>query len=165
MAVLITDLVGSTEMTHRLGEEHARELLHEHDAIVRQERARHHGVEVKHTGDGLMLRFEDAWAAAACATAIQARLAGRNHTTPDDPLHVRIGIAFGEVVDERDDLFGTTVVLAVRITDQADAGRVFVSESVREMAGDAFAFDALRSLELKGFPEPVGVYELLWMGE
>lgn len=162
MAVLVTDLVGSTEMTHRLGEARARELFHQHDDIVREARTKNRGAEVKHTGDGIMARFDDPAAALTCAKHIQEVLAIRNRDA-EDPVHVRIGIAFGEVVEEREDLFGTTVVLAVRIMDQARAGQVLVSESVQERVTSAlFDFGPARSVELKGFPEPVAVHELLW---
>lgn len=162
MSVLVTDLVGSTEMTHRLGEERARDLFHDHDAIVRDARRRYRGKEVKHTGDGIMIRFDESAAAVGCATAIQERVADRNESLSDDPIHVRVGVVFGEVVEERDGLFGTTVALAVRIMDQADAGQVLVSESVCVGLGSEFAFGPARNLVLKGFPERVAVHELHW---
>ncbi len=162
MAVLVTDLVGSTEMTHRLGEARARELLHLHDEIVRDARRKRHGAQVKHTGDGIMARFDDRVAALACAKDIQERLAIRNRDA-EDPLHVRIGIAYGEVVEEREDLFGTTVVAAVRIMDQAGTGQILVSEAAREGVDAAlFDFGPERQVELKGFPEPIAVRELIW---
>lgn len=166
MAVLVTDLVGSTEMTHRLGEERARELFHIHDEIVRESRRKTHGAEVKHTGDGIMCRFEDPSAAVACAADIQVALADHNRKVPEDPIEVRIGIAYGDVVDERNDqLFGTTVVLAVRIMDIAQPGQILVSGSVPESVGDAFEFEPIGDVALKGFPEPVPVHTLVWRRE
>lgn len=166
MAVLVTDLVGSTEMTHRLGEERARELFRIHDDIVRRARTEARGTEVKHTGDGIMCRFDSTSAAIRCAVSIQERLAERNRETSADPIHVRIGIAFGDVVEERDDtLFGTTVVLAVRIMDHAEADQILVSGSVRESEEDVLDFSSVRTVKLKGFPDPVSVYELRWAAE
>jgi class 3 adenylate cyclase len=133
-----------------------------HDQVVRDARRRRRGVEVKHTGDGVMARFDDPVAALACAQEIQEQLAVRN-TDAKDPVRVRVGIAFGPVVEERDDLFGTTVVEAVRIMDQADAGQILVSSSVREsVETESFRFGPERAVELKGFPEPIDVHELLW---
>lgn len=162
MAVLVTDLVGSTEMTHRLGEERARDLFHDHDAIVREARKRHGGREVKHTGDGIMVRFDDPADAVSCSVAIQELFLDRNESLSDDQLHVRVGVVFGDVLEERDGIFGTTVALAVRVMDQADAGEVLVSESVRKVLESEHRFGPQRVLELKGFPQPVAVYELLW---
>jgi class 3 adenylate cyclase len=154
MAVLVTDLVGSTEMTHRLGEARARELFKLHDRIVRDARRKHRGAQVKHTGDGTMARFDDANAAVACALDIQEQLAVRNRDA-SDPLRVRVGVAYGEVVEEREDL-------AVRIMDRAAADQILVSESVREnIDAERFQFGAASDVELKGFPEPVAVYEPL----
>ncbi len=160
MAVLVTDLVGSTEMTHRLGEERARELFRAHDEIVREARRRHQGTEVQHTGDGIMVRFDDVSAAVACAARIQERLVDRNESVSDDPLNVRVGVAFGDVIEEHDGLFGTTVVLAVRIMDKARSGQILVSESVCASLGGRYDFGPAVATELKGFPDPVNVHEL-----
>lgn len=165
LAVLVTDLVGSTEMTHRLGEERARELFREHDVIVRQARRKHRGNEVKHTGDGIMVSFEGPGPAVACARTIQELLADYNDSISDDPLHVRVGIAFGDVVEEHEGLFGMTVVEAVRIMDQAEGGQILVSESVHGgLQAAGFEFGPSRTVQLKGFPEPVNVLEFIWTG-
>ncbi|MGH2758323.1 MAG: alpha/beta fold hydrolase [Actinomycetota bacterium] len=162
-AVLVTDLVGSTEMTHRLGEERARELFRAHDGIVSVARKKHRGVEVKHTGDGLMVQFDEPSSAVECAVSIQELLQDHNESVSDDPVHVRLGIAFGEVVEEHEGLFGTTVVLAVRIMDKADSGQVLVSESVCAALEGRYDFGPAQVTELKGFPDPVNVHELRWM--
>jgi class 3 adenylate cyclase/alpha-beta hydrolase superfamily lysophospholipase len=161
MTVLVTDLVGSTEMTHRLGEERARDLFRAHDDIVRAASRRFRGQEVKHTGDGIMVRFDEPGEAVACAASIQERLADRNESVSDDPLHVRVGIAHGDVVEEHDGLFGMTVVLAVRVMDQAEAGQILVSESVCASVENRYNFSPATPMELKGFPDQVPVFELL----
>ena len=58
-AVMFTDIVGSTEMTARLGDTAALELVRAHDALVRRGLAAYRGREVKHTGDGIMAAFDD----------------------------------------------------------------------------------------------------------
>jgi class 3 adenylate cyclase len=74
---------------------------------------------------------------------------------------VRIGIAAGEPVDHNDDLFGSTVTLASRICDAADAGRILTSDLVRDLGIErGFAFDDGRELVLKGFSGSVRVFEL-----
>jgi class 3 adenylate cyclase len=108
-----------------------------------------------------MVRFDEPAEALACAISIQDRLADRNESVSDDPLHVRVGIAYGDVVEEHDGLFGMTVVLAVRIMDQADAGQILVSGSVCASVEDHYRFGPETPVELKGFPEPVAVFELL----
>ena len=58
-AVMCTDIVGSTEMTARLGDTAALELVRVHNALVRRGLALHQGREVKHTGDGIMAVFDE----------------------------------------------------------------------------------------------------------
>jgi hypothetical protein len=73
--ILFTDIVGSTELTQRLGDDAAMALLRVHDSIVRDALAACGGRAVKHTGDGIMACFVSAVAAARCATRIQSELA------------------------------------------------------------------------------------------
>jgi class 3 adenylate cyclase/pimeloyl-ACP methyl ester carboxylesterase len=161
LAVMLTDIVGSTEMTHRLGEERARDLFHAHDAIVHEAIVAHGGVEVKHTGDGTLATFEETRQAVACAVAIERRL--ERERTGGLELQVRIGVAYGDVVEEQGDLFGTTVMQAVRITDRTKADQIFVSEAVFEAVRDqGFAFGPARSFALKGFPERARLHEVVW---
>src|SRR5437764_5145814 len=61
--VLFTDIVESTSLTQKLGDEVAMELLHIHDAVVREALKALNGREVKHTGDGIMASFIAAAAA------------------------------------------------------------------------------------------------------
>ena len=159
LAVLVTDIVGSTAMTHRVGEEVARRLLRTHDTIVNRSLSEHDGEKVKHTGDGIMARFVSAHAALECAIEIQRTVRETDLGEPNEPLSIRIGIAHGDVIEEKNDLFGTTVVLAVRLTEQAPGGAVVVSQSVRDATRDAFAFGTVRRVELKGFPDAVPVYD------
>lgn len=71
VTVVFTDLVGSTELASRLGHDRYEALRHEHFAALRTAVSAHGGAEVKTTGDGLMLRFDSAAGAIACAVAMQ----------------------------------------------------------------------------------------------
>jgi class 3 adenylate cyclase len=77
-AVMFTDIVGSTEMTERLGDSAALELVRVHDALVRRGLEAHDGREVKHTGDGIMASFQDVANATRAAADIQRRFAAFN---------------------------------------------------------------------------------------
>ena len=159
--VLFTDLEGSTSLLNRLGQSEYLLLLTEHDLIIRRALVSAHGREVKHTGDGIMAAFEDVADGLRCALAIEAGFAARNAATPAPALRVRIGIAAGEPVDHNDDLFGSTVTLAARICQAADAGQILVSDRVRELGAEqGFAFSGATLRELKGFADQVAVFEL-----
>jgi len=157
-AIMFTDMVGSTEMTARLGDTMAVEILKAHDAIVRRCLTQHRGCEVKHLGDGVMASFDDVPASVACALDIQAQLSSYNHGGAT-PIHVKIGIHAGEPVAEGDDLFGSAVQLAARICGVAEADVVLVSREVRDACGDInLTFQSAGSRALKGFAEAVEVF-------
>jgi len=157
-AIMFTDMVGSTEMTARLGDTMAVELLKAHDAIIRRSLERHSGSEVKHLGDGIMASFDDVPAAVACAIKIQEDLASYNEIS-EHPIRVRIGIHAGEPVEESDDLFGSAVQMAARICDVAQADAILVSREVRDACTDVdLGFEPMGSQTLKGFSEPVQLF-------
>ena len=150
--VLFTDIVGSTELTQRLGDEAAFELVERHDDAVRTALGHNAGREVKHTGDGIMAVFTSTVAAVRCSHEIQRALAQA------DPLAVRIGIAAGEPVERDGDFFGSAVQLAARLCAHAAPCEVLVSGVVADLCiGKEFAFDDLGSIALKGFPAPITV--------
>jgi class 3 adenylate cyclase len=150
----------STALTGHLGDERAQELLRAHNQIVRGALTRHGGSEIKHTGDGIMASFASASGGLECAMEIQRRVAERNERA-EVPFGVRIGLNSGEPVAEESDLFGTAVQLAARISGHAEAGQVLVSNVVRELvSGKGFLFADRGSVPLKGFEEPIRLFEL-----
>ncbi len=156
--IVFTDIVGSSDAAHRLGDEVAMAMLHHHNRIVRENLEAKNGREVKHTGDGIMASFKSVSAAIQCALAVQRELEAHNENPDLHDVHVRIGLAAGEPVAEDDDLFGTAVNLAARVCDIADAGAVFVTNVVRELSiGKNFEFEHVADVELKGFSDPVPV--------
>lgn len=160
--ILFTDIVGSTKLTQKLGDRGAMELVRAHDRIVRRAIDTNGGLEVKHTGDGLMASFRSVSAALEAAVHLQRDLVEHNREAPTS-LEVRIGIAAGEPVLENDDLFGAAVQLASRLCDRAGSGVILVSGAVRDLAiGKPFRFERRGRLTVKGFDEPVSVYEVGW---
>jgi class 3 adenylate cyclase len=158
--ILFTDIEGSTSLTQRLGDAGAMAVLRTHDRIVGEALVRHRGSEVKHTGDGLMAAFPSVVGAIDSAVQIQLRLAEAD--TRGD-LRVRIGMSAGEPVTERNDLFGAVVQLAARLCSRAEPGSVLVSSTVRDLAlGKGFEFRKRGRVSLKGFDEPVPIFEVVW---
>jgi len=164
--ILFTDIEGSTALTQRLGDAKAREVLREHERIVREALAAHGGSEVKTMGDGFMASFGSATKALECAIAVQRAFAEWNASVGAHgraPLRVRIGLNAGEPVAEEGDLFGTAVNLAARIAGQAQGGEVLASDVVRQLvAGKGFLFSDRGDAVLRGFEEPVRLYEVRW---
>src|SRR5438045_9648693 len=106
--VLFTDIVESTSLTQKLGDEVAMELLHIHDAVVREALKALNGREVKHTGDGIMASFISAAAAVRCAAQIQRELAQRAREQNNHQLKVRIGGQPGSPVERGGKILGPT---------------------------------------------------------
>jgi len=169
--VVFTDLAGSSEMMSRLGDEAGREVLREHERITREVLAAHGGTEVKTMGDGFMASFGSVTKAVECAIALQRVFEERSADVGAHgraPLRVRIGLSAGEPIEEegpdgRSDLFGSTVILAARIAAQAEGGEVLASMAVRELcAGKGFLFADRGDHALRGFEDPVRVFEISW---
>ena len=161
--VLFTDMVSSTTLTQELGDAAAQEVRHAHNEIVRKALSANGGSEIKHTGDGIMASFATASSALGCAIAIQQGVEAHKEEHPDSPLGVYIGLNAGEPIEEDDDLFGTSVDLAKRICDHAEPRQIVVSNVVRELAaGKAFLFADLGETEMRGFEDPVRLYEVRW---
>jgi class 3 adenylate cyclase len=161
-AILFTDIVESTSLTQRLGDAGAMAMVRAHDEIVRGALERHRGSEVKHTGDGLMAAFPSVVSAIESAVEIQRRIADAEGTGRM-PGRIRIGMAAGEPVTERNDLFGATVQLAARLCSRADPGGILVASAVHDLAlGKGFAFRSRGRLRLKGFDSPMSAFEVVW---
>jgi class 3 adenylate cyclase len=160
--ILFTDVEGSTALTERLGDARARDLLREHERLIRAALSEHGGSEVKTMGDGFMAFFTSASKALDCAIAIQSAFAKRNDSA-DEPIRVRVGLNAGEPISENGDLFGTAVNEAARITSIAEGGEILVANVVRELTkGKNFLFADRGETSLRGFEDPVRVYEVRW---
>lgn len=162
--VLFTDIVGSTNLTQRLGDDAVMELVRAHDTIVREALAASGGREIKHTGDGIMASFLSAASTVRCAARIQAELARFREAHPEWPLMTRIGAAAGEPVEHHRDLFGSTVQLASRLCSHAQPEQVLVSNVVVELClGKGLNFQDMGEVPLKGFERPVRVHAVDWL--
>ncbi|GAF70925.1 unnamed protein product, partial [marine sediment metagenome] len=172
VTILFTDMEGSTSLTQRVGDAKAQEVLRTHNRIVRDALKAHSGSEVKHTGDGIMASFTSASRALECAIDIQRALAQHNEAAAARPstgsgraevIRVRIGLNAGEPVAEEEDLFGTAVQLAARICAQAEPGEILAPIVVRELAaGKGFLLADRGDVTLRGFEDPVRLYEVHW---
>jgi class 3 adenylate cyclase len=163
VTILFTDMEKSTDMTQRLGDSRAQDVLEAHNEIVRAQLKAHRGREIKHTGDGIMASFPAAGAAIQCAIDIQREIARHNEQHSESLIGLRIGLNSGEPVEAEDDLFGTSVQTAARVCARADAGQILVSNVVRELAaGRGFLFADLGNVALRGLEEPVRLFEVRW---
>ena len=145
--VMFSDVVASTERAAEIGDRRWRDLLDRHDALIREELARHGGREVKTTGDGFVAVFDAPARAIRCAVAIRAGLRAEG-------LEVRIGLHAGEIELRGDDVGGIAVHIGSRVAQLAGPGEVVVSSTVRDLvAGSGIGFADRGEHVLKGVPE------------
>jgi class 3 adenylate cyclase len=103
LTFLFTDVVGSSEITERIGDELWIDVLRAHNAILRAELNAHGASWFKSMGDGFMAAFPSATDALKCAISIQRDFAEYNEEHPEEPLSVKFGLHTGTVVREADD--------------------------------------------------------------
>jgi class 3 adenylate cyclase len=164
VTLMFSDMEGFTEMTQRLGDLAAREVIRRHNILVRQACSAHGGYEVELQGDGFLLAFGSARSGLQCAMAIQHSLAEDALRHPDEPIRVRIGLHTGEALRDADKFFGSTVILAARIASQATGGEILASSLLKELTqsvGD-LRFGESREVSLKGFSDLHRVFPVEW---
>src|SRR5688500_5536549 len=164
VAILFSDVEGSTDLRTERGDAAAHRILRSHEEVVRRCVAGHDGKEIKALGDGVMVAFASFRKALECAVAIQRDLEDRNFVSPGEEVRVRIGINFGEVTVEGDDLYGQAVNAAARIASRAKGGEILVSDIVRQLAGSGpdFTFADRGRYRLKGFPDRWHLYGVVY---
>jgi len=162
-AILAADVAGYSRLMGADEEgtlERLRALRHE---LLDPKIAEHHGRIVKTTGDGLLVEFSSVVDAVRCAVAVQQAMHERDiGAGPDNRIKLRIGINLGDVIVEGDDLFGDGVNIAARIEALADAGGVFVSNTVHDHLRDRlpFIFEDLGEQQVKNIARPVRVFRV-----
>jgi class 3 adenylate cyclase/tetratricopeptide (TPR) repeat protein len=164
ITVLFTDLVASTGMFQRLGEDGAEQLRRSYFTLMRDAVSAGGGEIVKSTGDGLMIAFDSAYEAVASASAIQRAVARHNAGDSSEQLGVRIGMEIGDPVRADNDLFGMPVVTAARLCQRAEGGQILVSDLLRRLVDTrgGVKFRELGPLELKGIADPVDTWAVVW---
>ncbi len=165
VAFLFVDLVGSTDLLHRIGDDANDELTRRYQAHMQEAVHRHGGEVLRTMGDGLVVVFTLS-AAAAVASAIDMQRAV-DRMGRDDPLlrlQIRVGISVGEASRLDDDWSGTPLFEAARLESKARPGTILVNDVVRVLLGNrgGFEFTPVGALELKGFPEPLPASEVAW---
>lgn len=162
-SVLFTDLVGSTELRSRLGDEVADDLRRRHDETLTGVVTARGGRVVKSLGDGLMAVFDAAADAVAAAVAGQQAI-DSTVEADGEPVEIRVGVSVGDVTFEAGDCHGTTVNEAARLCGAAQGGQILVADLVRSMTRGrgGFVFESVGELELKGLPEPVPACRVAW---
>ncbi|MEY2461723.1 MAG: adenylate cyclase [Acidimicrobiaceae bacterium] len=161
VAVMFTDLVGSTGLAESLGDLTWHEILASHRQLVRQCLTEHHGTEVGTQGDGFLVRFETPDAAIACAIALHRSMSD-TRTAGSFVPELRIGIHAGEAVADDNDLVGRVINLAARVTDAAEPGEILITEPVADHLSPGVGLVDRGLKPLKGFAQPRHLLAVVW---
>jgi class 3 adenylate cyclase len=168
LAVLFADVVGSTRLYERLGDTAARELIAASLDLMKDATRHHGGTVVKTMGDEIMATFAHASDAISAAARMQRRIGeDSKFTAAQSRIALRIGCHCGPVVWEQHDVFGSTVHTANRLTSQAKAGQIMVTEAVVSRLPPDWR-SSIRHVDvatLRGFQDEVELYEVIWHAE
>ena len=155
LTLLMTDIVDSTAWASRMGDTAWRQLLGDHNRIVRDRLDRFRGTEVNTTGDGFLVTFTSALGALRCAESVTRAVRGLG-------IEVRAGVHTGEVEMLKDDVGGVAVHACARIMGLAGASEVLCSSATRALIdGSDLSFEERGQHELKGLKRPVEVFALM----
>jgi class 3 adenylate cyclase len=144
--VLFTDICDSTKTAAEMGDSSWRQLLAQHDTLIRRALERHRGEEVKQTGDGFLATFDGPARAIRCAASIAEGVRSLG-------LEVRTGLHTGECEMMNGDLGGLAVHIAARVMASAGPGEVVVSSTVKDLVvGSGIDFEEQGVHDLKGVP-------------
>ena len=165
LAILFADVVGSTRLFEVLGDLAARDKVAVCIEIMRRATEQHSGAVVKTMGDEIMATFADCDAAIDAAVEMQAAIAGHPDLEIEgQQITIRIGCHFGPVVLESRDVFGVAVHTANRMTSQAKAGQIIITDAIQQRISDQWKAVA-RRLDVsvpRGQHEEITIFEVLW---
>lgn len=168
VALIFTDLKGSTAFYQRVGDAAAYRVVREHFAYLARVVREHDGAIVKTIGDAVMAAFTDPANAVRAALAVQAGVNGFNAGSGGADIVIKLGVHSGHCIavtlNERLDYFGSTVNMAARLQGESEGGDIVLSE---DLVADPVVADILRPYALaaelrhiKGFDEPVAFRRL-----
>jgi serine/threonine protein kinase/class 3 adenylate cyclase len=165
VAILFTDVVGSTAYYDRFGNTAGILLMQRHDDITKTALAKFDGRWIKSTGDGAMAEFIDAVQAVRAAVTMQRQLFERNQRLPEsERCQLRVGINYGEVVRKGDDVWGNAVNVAARVCGKCEPAQILISSSVHALLPGDFDIRvvSLGRIELKGKQSREELLEVVW---
>ena len=168
IALLFTDLKGSTALYDRIGDLNAFALVQQHFDRLQEVTVRHNGAIIKTIGDAVMAAFLKPADAVQAALEMRSEIASFNERQPDKALILKIGVHKGAAIavtlNDRLDYFGQTVNIAARVQNLADADEIFVSQDVYEAKGvrDELAGYSVesRTAQLRGVQQELPVFRV-----
>ncbi len=163
-AILVADVVGYSQLMGQDDEGTLAALTAHRTELIEPCISEHRGRVVKTTGDGLLVEFASVVDAVRCAVASQEGMAGRNADIPKDRrIEFRIGVNFGDVIVQDDDVYGEGVNVAARLEGLAEPGGITISDRVyADVRGKVdVGFEDQGIQNLKNIADAVRVYRVI----
>ncbi len=165
IALLFTDIRGSTALYQRIGDLNAFQLVQQHFDLLRETTVRHGGAIVKTIGDAVMAAYPDASLAVAAALDMRGAIERFNESQPERPVLLKIGVHHGAAIavtlNDELDYFGQTVNIASRVQEMADAAEIWITEAVWRYPGVQALLEPYpaepRAVEFRGIGLPMTV--------
>jgi class 3 adenylate cyclase/tetratricopeptide (TPR) repeat protein len=133
MAVLFTDIVGSSGYFKKYGDISGREMLRRHQKMASGPVNAYGGAVVKVLGDSVMAYFTDPEEALKAAVTIQERFIRNNKSRdPRDHINLRIGLHYGEGIVDRGDIYGDVVNITAKFLPLVKGGEILISDQLRK---------------------------------
>lgn len=165
IAVLFTDIVGSTTFFKTHGDIRGREMLRTHHHMAMSIVEEYGGSLIKEVGDSVLVYFPDPVEALKAAMKMQQSFLLHNReSSPEDEIHVRIGLHRGKVIVEEKDIYGDVVNVAAKLTNLAGGDQIFVSHEVYESTREnpLVQFERIDFWNLKNVPDGLSIYKVVW---
>ncbi len=166
-AILYADVAEYSRLTGE-DEERTHRVLSANLDIFSEAIRIHNGQVVHYAGDAILAEFSTVTEALSCAVEVQRELSGHDDDNPNmSSVRFRVGINLGEVIVDRDDIYGDGVNIAARLEGLADVGGICISESVYSAVGKKlpFAYEFMGEQSVKNIAEPVRAYRVLFHPE
>src|SRR5580692_3501299 len=163
-AILAADISGYSRLMQLDEEGTYARVMRQRRELIEPSITEHQGKLINYAGDGFLAMFDSPVEAVRCAIVIHQGMVGRNASLPrEQRILYRIGVHLGDVIVERDDVFGDGVNIAARLEGIATPGDLFISGGVYEQIKNKLvcAYQALGDRQVKNITDPVTVYRVL----
>ena len=168
VTVVFADLTGSTRIFESFGNAKATQVITRLTDWLGKVCVARVGKVAKNLGDGVLMVFAHSTAAVDAVSEMQRLHTERLKTWPDNlKMHLQIGMAQGEVIEQAGDFFGDAVNLASRLSDRSGANQIFASDTViNQLPADTLVrFRSLGAMDIRGRVENCMVHRVEWQSE
>ncbi len=160
--ILFADIVGSTSLYERIGNKEAKQVVDQALARISAIAQKHCGEIIKYIGDEVLCRFDDP--DEACNAAVEMQIATVDESAKQKRLKIKVGMDYGPVIVDNDDVFGNTVNVAARMASIATVGQIIITQDMQDHLNPANRemgriFDRA---PVSGKAQPIDLISIVW---